>query len=300
VSGLTAWVFPGQGSQMVGMGKNLAEKYPQVAALYQQADDILGFSLSDLCFNGPDDLLTRTDNAQPAILVTCLAHLTVLQAHNPAIAGTPSFTAGHSLGEYTALVASGALAFADAVKLVRERGRMMNEAGKGTSGMVAVIGGDEILAEICKISGTEIANFNSPGQTAISGTNEALVRFSELAKERGIRKVIPLTVSAAFHSNLMRPMAEELAHVIAQAQFNEANPPVISNVTAKPLSTPSAIKEELILQTYSPVRWVESTQTMYNAGVTRFVEIGTGKVLTGLIKRTVKEVELINSEDLLK
>jgi [acyl-carrier-protein] S-malonyltransferase len=282
------------------MGKTLAEKYPQVAALYQEADEILGFSLSDLCFSGPEELLTRTDNAQPAILVTSIVHLKVLQENHSDAIGIPSFTAGHSLGEYTALVAGGALDFATAVKLVRERGRLMNEAGKGTSGMVAVIGGDDILAEICQASGTEVANYNSPGQTAISGTNEALARFTELAKERGIRKVIPLSVSAAFHSSLMRPMAEELAKVIAKVNFKPAQPPVVSNVTAKPLNAPEAIKEELILQTYSPVRWVESTQTMYGEGVTRFVEFGTGKVLTGLIKRIVKDVELINSEDLLK
>jgi [acyl-carrier-protein] S-malonyltransferase len=296
----TAWVFPGQGSQIVGMGKNLAENYPEIAALYQEADEILGFALSDLCFNGPEPLLTRTDNAQPAILTTSLAHLKILQQKHLEILGTPAFTAGHSLGEYTALVASGALGFKDALKLVRERGRMMNEAGQGTSGMVAVIGGDEILDEICKESGTEVANYNSPGQTAISGTNEALTKFTELAKARGIKKVIPLSVSAAFHSTLMRPMAVELGKLIAATPFNEATPPVISNVTAKPLSLPEEIKRELVLQTYSPVRWVESVQTMLNGGVIRIIEIGTGKVLSGLIKRISKDVELVNSEDLLK
>lgn len=298
----TAWVFPGQGSQVVGMGKVLAEKYPEAAAIYQEADAILGFSLSNLCFNGPEEILTRTDNAQPAILVTSLVHLKILQTRFPALLGSkPLFTAGHSLGEYTALVASGALSFADAVRLVRERGRLMNEAGQGTSGMVAIIGGDDnVLEEICAQTGTEIANYNSPGQTAVSGTNENLAQFTEVAKAYGIKRVIPLAVSAAFHSSLMRPMAAELGKLIASINFKPAKPPIVSNVTAKPLQTAGVIMDELVLQTYSPVRWVESAQTMSQNGVTRFIEIGTGKVLTGLIKRIAKDAALVNSEDLLK
>jgi len=297
-----AWVFPGQGSQAVGMGRDLAARYPEAAALYAEADAALGFSLSNLCWEGPEDLLTRTDNAQPAILVTSIAHLTVLKAHFPEVLGLekPAFVAGHSLGEYTALVAAGALGFAEAVRLVRERGRLMNEAGQGTSGMVAVIGGDDaLLEELCAETGAEMANYNSPGQTAISGTKEALARFSEAAKTK-VKRVIPLPVSAAFHSSLMRPMAEELGKEIGKIEFQDANVPVVSNVTAIPLTTATEIVNELILQTYSPVRWVEITRTMATGGVTRFVEIGPGKVLTGLIKRIEKEAELVNSEDVLK
>lgn len=305
----TAWVFPGQGSQAVGMGKALAEKYPEVAALYAEADRALGFSISRLCFEGPEDLLTRTDNAQPALLVTSIAHLTVLQKSFPESLGTdpPLFVAGHSLGEYTALVASGALDLADAIRLVHERGRLMNdvtkdENGKPLTGMVAVIGGDDaLLEELARQTGTEVANYNSPGQTAISGTLESLARFTEAAKGKGVKRVIPLTVSAAFHSSLMRPMSEELGRAIAEVNFKPARVPVVSNVTAQPLplDDPAALKLELTRQTYSPVRWVESVRTMYAGGATRFVEIGPGKVLSGLIKRIEKEAETVNSENLL-
>ncbi|MEI7556309.1 ACP S-malonyltransferase [Candidatus Chlorohelix sp.] len=297
-----AWVFPGQGSQTVGMGKELARHYPEVAHLYAEADATLGFSLSHLCWEGSDELLTRTDHAQPAILVTSLAHLAVLRQNYPEVIGNyPLFVAGHSLGEYTALVSAGALSFADAVKLVHRRGQLMNEAGKGNSGMVAVIGGDDALLEqLCAKSGAEMANYNSPGQTAISGTKAALASFTELAKSNGIKKVIPLPVSAAFHSSLMRPMAEELRKAIAQVEWVEAKIPVISNVTAKAITEAQAIREDLALQTYSPVRWVDSVRTMTASGATRFVEIGPGKVLNGLIKRIEKEVELVNSDDILK
>jgi [acyl-carrier-protein] S-malonyltransferase len=285
------------------MGKELAARYPEIADVYAEADAALGFYLSELCWNGPEDLLTRTDNAQPAILTTSLAHLKALQFEQPEtfLAEKPGFVAGHSLGEYTALVVAGVLDFAEAVRLVHRRGELMNEAGKGTSGMSAVIGGDDsLIEEICHETGTEVANYNSPGQIAVSGTKENLVKFAEMAKERGIKKVISLPVSAAFHSNLMRPMAGELEKYIEQVQFFDAKIPVVSNVSAQPLVDAATIKKELVLQTYSPVRWVESTRTMYAGGASRFVEIGPGKVLTGLIKRIEKEAALLNSEDLLK
>lgn len=305
----TAWVFPGQGSQIVGMGKALADRYSEIAALFEEADRVLGYSLSQLCFEGPQDLLTRTDNAQPALLTVSVAHLKVLQAYYPPILGVqaPLFTAGHSLGEYSALVAAGAIEFGDALKLVRERGRLMNEAGGGTtaegSGMVAVIGGDDaLLEELARETGTEIANYNSPGQTAVSGTRSALERFTQAAAQRGIKRVIALPVSAAFHSSLMRPMSEELGRMVAATPFEAATVPVVSNVTAQPLplNSPAAYKEELTMQTYNPVRWVESVRTMYNGGVRRFIEIGPGKVLAGLIKRIEKDIEILNSEDILK
>ncbi len=304
----TAWVFPGQGSQVVGMGRALAQKYPEIADLYAQADRVLGFSLSQICFEGPEDQLTRTDNAQPALLITSIAHLRVLQTHFAAMLGEPpAFVAGHSLGEYTALVASGALAFEDGVRLVYERGRLMNQAGQGESGagsgMVAVIGAeDALLEELARQTGAEIANYNSPGQLAISGSTEALARFTEAAKAAGVKRVIPLPVSAAFHSSLMRPMADQLGQIISQTPFRAARFPVVSNVTAQPLPLDdnAALQQELTTQTYSPVRWIESVRTMYAGGASRFIEIGTGKVLAGLIKRIEKGAEVFNSEEFLK
>lgn len=306
----TAWVFPGQGSQVVGMGFTLAQKYPEIAALYTQADEVLGYSLSGLCFEGPEAELTRTDNAQPALLVTSLAYLKAIRLSQPdALDEPPLFVAGHSLGEYTALVANGSLKFENALKLVRERGRLMNQAGQGESGagsgMVAVIGADDNqLEEMARQYGVEVANYNAPGQTALSGTTEGLARFTQAAKEAGIgiKKVIPLPVSAAFHSTLMRPMAVELGKLIAEINFSPAQFPLVSNVTAQPLplDDAAALQQELTVQTYSPVRWVESVRTMYAGGATRFVEIGTGKVLGGLIKRIEKSAEVFNSEDVLK
>lgn len=304
----TAWVFPGQGSQVVGMGFALAQKYPEIAQLYTQADEVLGYSLSGLCFQGPEAELTRTDNAQPALLVTSLAYLMAIRLSQLEVLDEPPlFVAGHSLGEYTALVANGSLKVEDALKLVRERGRLMNQAGQGQSGagsgMVAVIGADDNqLEELARQCGVEIANYNSPGQTALSGTTEGLARFTLAAKEAGIKRVIPLPVSAAFHSTLMRPMAAQLGQLIAEITFSPANFPLVSNVTAQslPLDDPAALQQELTVQTYSPVRWVESVRTMYAGGATRFVEIGTGKVLGGLIKRIEKSAEVVSSEDVLK
>ena len=304
----TAWVFPGQGSQVVGMGFALAQKYPEIAQLYTQADEVLGYSLSGLCFEGPEAELTRTVNAQPALLVTSLAYLMAIRLSQLEVLDEPPlFVAGHSLGEYTALVANGSLKVEDALKLVRERGRLMNQAGQGQSGagsgMVAVIGADDNqLEELARQCGVEIANYNSPGQTALSGTTEGLARFTLAAKEAGIKRVIPLPVSAAFHSTLMRPMAAQLGQLIAEITFSPANFPLVSNVTAQslPLDDPAALQQELTVQTYSPVRWVESVRTMYAGGATRFVEIGTGKVLGGLIKRIEKSAEVVSSEDVLK
>ena len=302
----TAWVFPGQGSQVVGMGLALAQKYPEIAALYDQADQILGYPLSRLCFEGPEAELTRTDNAQPALLLTSIAHLRALEKDLSAgLDAPPLFVAGHSLGEYTALVAAGALSLEDGLQLVRERGRLMNEAGQGSgagSGMAAVIGAeDSLLERLAHETGVEIANYNSPGQIAVSGPTEALARFGEAAKAAGVKRVIPLPVSAAFHSSLMRPMAGELGKLIAETTFKPAQFPVVSNVTARPLPLDdnAALKEELITQTYSPVRWIESIRTMYAGGATRFLEIGTGKVLAGLIKRIEKSAEVLTSEELL-
>ena len=301
-SDTTAWLFPGQGSQAVGMGKGLYDAFPEVRSLYDAADALLGRSLSDLCFNGPTDLLQRTDNAQPALLVTSIAHLAALRATYPNSFDVAGFVAGHSLGEYTALVASGAVAFEDALRLVAERGRLMQEAGSTggqTTGMSAIIGlPDDALEGLCLDADVDLANINAPGQVVISGTTEALERAAKLAKERGARRVIPLPVSAAFHSRWMRLMSAEFAQQIGQVSFDEPQIPVVANVTSRPTSR-NEIPDLLAMQTYSSVRWVETIEYMVEHGVLAFVEIGPGKVLSGLVKRIAPDAQVLASDDLL-
>ncbi len=298
-----AWVFPGQGSQTVGMGKALYDSNPGVKALYDQADKTLGYSISMLCFEGPADALQQTNNAQPALLTTEIAHLTALRSRYPGEFDRASFAAGHSLGEYAALVAAHALAFEDAVKLVAERGRLMQGVGTTLgrpSGMAAVLSlDDEALAEICQIAGVDIANLNAPGQVVISGPLDALEVASGMAKERGARRVMPLQVSAAFHSRWMEPMSGEFAGNIDAVHFADTIMPVVANVTARPVHRPDEIKRLLREQTYSPVRWIESVQYMVDHHVDTFVEIGPGKVLSGLIKRIAPDARTFSSEDLL-
>ncbi len=292
-----AFVFPGQGSQYVGMGRDLYEAYPEARAIFDQADEILGFSLSELCFEGPAEELNDTVNTQPAIFTMSVA---CLRALNPLLSLDPLFVAGHSLGEYTALVAAGALDFADGLKLVRERGRLMKEAGeKNPGGMAAIIGLDAgTLEGICQeASGVQIANYNSPGQIVISGHREALERAMGLARERGAKRVIPLAVSIAAHSPLMRPAAEEFRRAVESTPFRRARIPLVANVTARPISEPEEIREELVRQLTSPVRWVESVERMIEGGVDTFVEIGPKSVLTGLIRRIDRSVRTVNVGD---
>ena len=291
-----AYVFPGQGSQWVGMGHDLYVNLPEAKAVFEEADSILGFALSGLCFEGPEDVLRQTVNAQPAIMTVSVAYLRT----NPQLQDRPqpSFLAGHSLGEYTALVAAGTLSFADALRLARERGRLMQEAGNQTSGgMLAVIGLDEATVQsVCQATGTEIANINCPGQIAISGPSQVLDKAAQLAKEKGAQRVIPLPVSGAFHSRLMRPAADGMAQAVSNLQFQDAVIPIVANTTAQPMTSGNALKAELLSQLCHSVLWQKSVEWMIKEGALEFVEIGPGQVLTGLIKRISKEAKAISTE----
>jgi len=291
-----AYVFPGQGSQSTGMGLELYGNYPSAREIFDQADVSLGFSLSRLCFEGPDEELTKTHNVQPAILVVSIACLKALQEARRGSLPPTAFVAGHSLGEYTALVAGGALDLADAVLLVRERGRLMYEAGLRNPGsMLAVIGLDEeAVKDICRQSGTEISNINSPGQIVISGAVQAVAEANKLAKARGARAVIPLKVSGAFHSALMEPVIAEFSRIVSNARFRPSSIPVVSNVTARPLTDTDSIKEELVKQLRSCIQWQASVEYMMRSGVTAFWEIGPGRVLSGLVRRINSELMVLN------
>ncbi len=291
-----AYVFPGQGSQWVGMGHDLYVNLPEAKAVFEEADSILGFALSGLCFEGPEDVLRQTVNAQPAIMAVSVAYLRT----SPQLQDRPqpSFLAGHSLGEYTALVAAGTLSFADALRLARERGRLMQEAGNQTSGgMLAVIGLDEAtVLSVCQATGTEIANINCPGQIAISGPSQVLDKAAQLAKEKGAQRVIPLPVSGAFHSRLMQPAADGMAEAVSNLQFQDAVIPIVANTTAQPMTSGNALKAELLSQLCHSVLWQKSVEWMIKEGALEFVEIGPGQVLTGLIKRISKEAKAISTE----
>jgi len=292
-----AHVFPGQGSQSVGMGYKLCQSSPKAKEVFQEADEALRFSISRLCFEGPEDELRQTINAQPAIMTVSIACLRAASEVNHTV--SPSFVAGHSLGEYTALVAANVLGFADAIRLVRERGRLMQKAGEiKPGGMAAVIGLDEaILREICRESGAEIANFNCSLQIVISGSKEALARAMELAKARDARRVILLQVSGAFHSTLMQPTIEGLSAAISQINFRTPEVPIVVNSTAQPVTTAEGVKEELLRQLCNCVQWQPSVEYMVEEGVSTFIEIGPGQVLSGLIKRISNKVQVLNMSD---
>jgi [acyl-carrier-protein] S-malonyltransferase len=299
--GKIAFIFPGQGSQTVGMGKDIAESDANARALFQAADERLGFSLSSLIFEGPQETLTLTYNAQPALLTTSIALLEKVKE-----AGiTADYVAGHSLGEYTALVAAGALSFADAVYAVRKRGEFMEEAvpaGAGT--MAAVLGMDAAALEAVtnEVSAqgdpVQLANLNCPGQIVISGSKAGVEKAGQLAKERGAKRVIPLEVSGPFHSSLMKPAAGKLQEVLNGVAIHDAKIPVIANVTAEPVVKKEEISRLLIEQLYSPVRWEESVKTMITLGVDTFIEIGPGKVLSGLVKKIDRNVRVHAVNDL--
>jgi len=281
-----AYVFPGQGSQWVGMGHDLYQSLPEARAVFEEADSVLGFPLSQLCFAGREEILRQTVNAQPAVLAVSIAHLRAM----PQLcdeATLPAFVAGHSLGEYTALAAAEVLDFAAALRLARERGHLMQQAGeKNPGGMAAIIGLDEAeVAQICSRCGIEIANFNSPHQIVISGSTELLCQAVELARAAGARRVIPLEVSGAFHSYLMAEAVAGMSEVIGEFAFRDSLIPIVANTIAQPVTSALAIKSELLEQLRHPVQWQRSIEYMIGAGVETFIEVGPGRVLAGLIKQ---------------
>ena len=283
----TAYVFPGQGSQTVGMGAEVYSRSAAAKAIYDRADAVLGFSLSALCFNGPAEELVKTVNVQPAILATGVAMLEAAREVRGSNLPAPACMAGHSLGQYTALAASGVLSFDDALILVRERGRLMCEAGQSNpGGMLAVMGSDEkTVAGICDACGAQVSNLNSPGQVIVSGSLVDLTLFKVRAGEEGIRRIMPLKVSGAFHSKQMKPAAAGLASAIAKCNFNRPSVPVISNVTASALQDGEAIRQDLVEQLTGCVLWQASVENMIKGGVASFMEVGSGEVISGLIRR---------------
>ena len=294
-----AVVFPGQGSQSPGMGKELFENFPVARQVFEEADDALGFAISRLCFDGPAEELQLTENTQPAILTVSVA---AFRAMTEAGVSPPAFVAGHSLGEYSALVAAGVLSLSDAVRTVRARGRYMQEAVPvGTGAMAAVIGGE--LSEIQRVceeaSGRavcSVANMNSPNQVVIAGNTEAVDRAIEALK--GVAKrVIKLNVSAPFHCALMKPAQDRLAADLERLTFNEPSMAVVTNVDARPTTAPDELRDALVRQVSATVRWSESMQLLVQQGVDTFVEAGPGKVLTGLMRQINRDVKTLNVED---
>ena len=296
----TAFIFPGQGSQAVGMGKDLFDNYAAAREVFEQADDALGFSLSEMCFSGDEKDLQLTANTQPAILTASVAAYRAMLAEGYA---RPDFVAGHSLGEYSALVAAGVLDFADAVRTVRRRGTYMQDAVPvGVGAMAAILGADlgtieTSCAEAADGQVCSPANINSPSQVVIAGDTEAVDRACELLKERGAKRAIKLNVSAPFHCALMMPAQERLAEDLKMLQYGEFEFPIVHNVDAEVSSDGTKVSELLERQVSSPVRWLQSVQTMTGKGVTTFIEVGPGKVLSGLVRQIDRDVRGLNVEN---
>ncbi|MCX5699666.1 MAG: ACP S-malonyltransferase [Candidatus Omnitrophica bacterium] len=307
---MVGYLFAGQGSQYVGMGKDLYDSFEQAKTIFEQADKVLGFSISELCFNGPPEELTKTGNCQPAILTVSIAAYEAFKAMHvipkamhviPAKAGiyaSPSFMAGLSLGEYSALVAAGALNFQDAVYLVWRRGQFMEEAAARYPGkMLSVIGLDLAkVKEICAEVKAEVANINCPGQVVISGSVESISRARALAKEKGAKLAVELEVSGAFHSSLMQGASLKLAQELEKINISFPKFPVICNVTGKPVLTAQEIKQNLIQQVSTSVLWEDSMKFILSNGVNSFIEFGPGKVLKGLMRRIDSSAQVVNIE----
>ncbi|MEI8315814.1 MAG: ACP S-malonyltransferase [Verrucomicrobiota bacterium] len=293
----TALLFAGQGSQTVGMGRDLCERFAVCRQLFDQANAVLGRDLAQICFTGPDAVLTQTDNAQPGIFLTSLACLAVLQSQIPDLKFTA--TAGLSLGEFTALTAAGAMTFEDGLKLVQARGRFMQEACDLTQGgMASIINLDDaVLVEVCRETDVDIANLNCPGQTVISGAKDKIAKAVELAKARGAKRAIPLPVAGAYHSRLMVGAQQKVAGELAGLTMSEPRVPVVANVSARPGCSVTEIKDLLTRQVTGTVRWTESMQWLIAQSFTRFIELGPGAVLAGLMKRINKDVEVISVND---
>lgn len=295
-----AYIFPGQGSQYAGMGKNLSDNFAAAKRIFEEADDALGFSISRLCFEGPAEELQLTENTQPAILAVSAASLAVLRSERLA---KPDYVAGHSLGEYSALHAAGSLSLADALRTVRARGQYMQQAVPvGVGAMAAILGAELAVVEAACADASEgqicsPANINSPGQIVIAGNAEAIDRAIDLLKARGAKRAVKLNVSAPFHCALMRPAQEKLAHDLGQLQFQDLQTPLVTNVDAAANTDGDRARDALIRQVSAPVRWRESIELLVRKGVNTFVEVGPGKVLAGLLRQIDRGVQSVNVED---
>jgi [acyl-carrier-protein] S-malonyltransferase len=300
MSARVAYIFPGQGSQYAGMGRELSENFPAARKVFEEADDALSFSISAMCFGGTAEELQLTENTQPAILTVSVAALRAMAAEGfPA----PDYVAGHSLGEYSALVAAGALSLTDAVRTVRARGRYMQEAAPVGSGVMAAILGAE-LGDIMNACGEaqqgqvcSPANINSPGQVVIAGDAAAVERAMALLKERGAKRTIKLNVSAPFHCALMMPAQERLAADLEQLEFHDLRLPLVTNVDAAAITSGADALDALVRQVSAPVRWRESVEFLIQEGVEKFVEVGPGKVLSGLVRQINRDARSLNVED---
>jgi [acyl-carrier-protein] S-malonyltransferase len=295
-----AFIFPGQGSQHPGMGKDLADRFPAARQIFEEADEALGFSLSELCFNGPAEQLQLTENTQPAILTVSIAALRAAQSE-----GFPraEFVAGHSLGEYSALVAAGGLNLGDAIRTVRARGRYMQEAVPvGTGAMAAILGAnlETVNAGCEQASEGEVcsaANINSPSQVVIAGAAGAIDRAIVILKERGAKRAMKLNVSAPFHCAMMKPAQDRLAADLDTIQFSDSEIPLVTNVDARAVRSADLLRDSLVRQVSQPVRWLESVEFLISQGVKTFIEIGPGKVLSGLVRQIDRSVQCVNVED---
>jgi len=293
----TALLFAGQGAQGVGMGKDFAAQFPSAKGWFDQANAVLGYDLAKICFEGPEAELTKTEHAQPGIYLVGWVAFQILKEHLPSLSFEA--TAGLSLGEFTALAAAGSVGFEDGLKLVRERGRFMQEDCQATDGgMAAIIGLDEQgTREVCVEAGVELANLNCPGQIVISGAVKPLARACELAKARGAKKALPLPVAGAYHSRLMASAQQKLKTALSSVLIKPPTVPVISNVTAQPHGAPEEIREKLVQQVTASVRWEDSMRYLLAQGFTRFIELGPGTALSGFMKRIGKEAQMFNVAD---